>query len=268
VLIGDPEWFSCVLMATVGVLHPGEMGAVVGAALVDCGHDVLWAEAGRSAESHERARRGGLRPVEDVAALVERCEIILSICPPHAALDAARNVQGFSGLFVDANAVAPGTSLRVRAIVGCDYVDGGIVGPPPTRPGTTRLYLSGARAGDVAELFTGARIEPRVLSCPDPAAASALKMVYAAWTKGSAALLLAIDRAARTQGVSSALAEEWALSQPQLADRLAAAEVSAAQKGWRWESEMREIAVTLLSAGQPGGFHEAAAEVYGRRPRA
>jgi 3-hydroxyisobutyrate dehydrogenase-like beta-hydroxyacid dehydrogenase len=254
-------------MATIGVLHPGQMGAEVGAALVDRGHSVLWASVGRSSESRRRADRAGLRPVEDAGVLVERCEIILSICPPDAALDVANSVEGFAGVFVDANAIAPGTSLRVREIVGADYVDGGIIGPPPARSGTTRLYLSGVRAGEVADVFAGARIEPRVLGGPDSTAASALKMLYAAWTKGSAALLLAIDGAARAQGIADVLAEEWALSQPQLPERLAAAHDAAAQKGWRWEGEMRQIAATLLTSGQPGGFHEAAAEVYGRTPR-
>jgi 3-hydroxyisobutyrate dehydrogenase-like beta-hydroxyacid dehydrogenase len=251
-------------MATIGVLHPGQMGAAVGGALVDRGDTVLWAAAGRSSDTRERARQHGLRPVDDVVALAERCDVILSICPPDAALDVAGSVGGFTGVFVDANAIAPATSLRVREIVGAGYVDGGIVGPPPVSPGTTRLYLSGPRAGEVADLFAGARIEARVLDGPDATAASAVKMMYAAWTKGSAALLLAIDRAAGELGVSDALLEEWALSQPQLASRLAAARASAAEKAWRWEGEMRQVAATFLRAGQPGGFHEAAAEVYRR----
>jgi 3-hydroxyisobutyrate dehydrogenase-like beta-hydroxyacid dehydrogenase len=239
----------------------------VGAALVDRGHVVLWAATGRSSESRERARRAGLRSVERVAELGGRCELILSICPPDAALEVARGVEDFAGVFVDANAIAPGTSLRVAEIVGANYVDGGIIGPPPATAGTTRLYLSGGRASEVADAFAGARIEARVLDAPDSTAASALKMVYAAWTKGSAALLLAIDRAARAEGVADALSEEWALSQPDLAERLAASRDGAARKGWRWEGEMRQIAATLLSAGQPGGFHEAAAEVFNRTPR-
>lgn len=254
-------------MATVGVLHPGEMGAAVGAALVDIGHAVRWAAAGRSADTGERARRAGLTVTEDVAALLAGCEVILSICPPDAALGVAAGVRGFTGLYVDANAIAPATARRVREIVACDYVDGGIIGPPPSHSDTTRLYLSGDRAGEVAALFAGARIRARVLSGADATAASALKMAYAAWTKGTAALLLAIDRAARAQGISAALTDEWARSQPQLAQRLVAAKASAARKGWRWEGEMREIAATLRAAGEPGGFHDAAAEIYGRCPR-
>jgi hypothetical protein len=46
------------------------------------------------------------------------------------------------------------------------------------------------------------------------------------------------------------------------ADRLRHAERSAAAKGWRWSGEMEEIADTFAAAGEPDGFHRAAAEVY------
>jgi 3-hydroxyisobutyrate dehydrogenase-like beta-hydroxyacid dehydrogenase len=254
-------------MATIGILHPGEMGAAVGAALVACGHDVLWATAGRSPASRARADQAGLRAVADVATLARACELVLSICPPDAALAVARSARDHAGIFVDANAVSPGTALAAAAAAGGRCADGSIVGPPPSRAGATRLYLSGAEASAVAELFTGARIDARVLAVPDPTAASSLKMTYAAWTKGTSALLLAIDAAAQELGVSAELAEEWSLSQPELAARLGSARAAAAAKGWRWEGEMRQIAATLLAAGQPGGFHEAAATIFGRSPR-
>ena len=44
----------------------------------------------------------------------------------------------------------------------------------------------------------------------DPVSASALKMTYAAWTKGTAALLLAIEATAEANGVAAALHAEWA----------------------------------------------------------
>jgi hypothetical protein len=40
------------------------------------------------------------------------------------------------------------------------------------------------------------------------------------------------------------------------------AEKSADAKGWRWVGEMEEIADTFAAAGQPDGFHRAAAQVY------
>ena len=68
----------------------------------------------------------------------------------------ARAVAGYGGVFVDANAVAPATVAAIGRIVedgGARFVDGGIVGPPPARAGTTRLYLSGAAAPEVAALW-------------------------------------------------------------------------------------------------------------------
>jgi len=248
----------------VGLLHPGAMGAVVGALVRD---DVLWASAGRSPETAERASRAGLVDVATVEELAARAGTILSICPPHAALDVAGQVAGlgFPGLYVDANAVSPQTAALIRKTVeagGARFVDGGIVGGPPTEPGT-RLYLSGPAADDAAALFSGTVLDARVLS-DRPGDASALKMVYAAWSKGTAAMLLAIAEVARATGVDGALLAEWRESIPELEERLAGAERSAASKGWRWIGEMEEIADTFAAAGQPDGFHRAAAEVYRR----
>ncbi len=147
-------------MATVGVLHPGAMGAAVGAALVGAGHTVLWDPAGRSAETAERARAAGLEASGDLAA---RCEVLFAICPPDAAVELARSYAAYEGVYVDANAIAPETAAAVAATVSGVYVDGGIVGPPPEQPGTTRLYLSGAHAAPVAALFAGSPLEARVL---------------------------------------------------------------------------------------------------------
>ena len=150
---------------------------------------------------------------------------------------------------------------------GGRYVDGGIIGPPPAGPGTTRLYLSGADAAQVAGLFAGTPLDARVVAGATTAA-SAVKMAYAGWTKGTAALLLAVRALAREQGVEDTLLTEWALSQPALAQRSDGAARSAATKGWRWVAEMEEIAATMSAAGLPDGFHQAAAEVFRRAPRA
>ena len=251
-------------MTTIGLLHPGDMGAALGARLRERGHDVVWAADGRSAATRERADAAGLRDAGSPRALCAASDIVLSVCPPHAALDVARAVAGYTGVFVDANAIAPATVEEVRAVVegaGGRFVDGGIVGPPPRREGTTRLYLSGADAALVAGAFDRTCVEAPVLG-PQPGTASALKMAYAAWTKGTAAMLLAVRATARAGGVEDALLAEWRRSQPDVPDRLAAAQDAAARKGWRWVGEMEEIAATFAAAGQPDGFHRAAAEVF------
>jgi 3-hydroxyisobutyrate dehydrogenase-like beta-hydroxyacid dehydrogenase len=242
------------------------MGAALAAALASAGRTVLWASSGRSAESAERALRAGLVDVGDPGELARTAGVILSVCPPHAAEDVARSVSGFRGVYVDANAISPATSRSVQALVedaGAVYVDGGIIGPPPRSAGSTRLYLSGAAAGEVAPLFAGTPVDARVVSA-EPGDASALKMAYAAWTKGSAALLLAIGAAAEAYGVDTVLEDEWELSQPDLPALSARASASASAKGWRWIAEMEEIADTLAAVGEPEGFHRAAADVFRR----
>jgi len=251
-------------MTRIAILHPGQMGAAVGRALLDAGHDVGWLPEGRGPGTRRRAEAAGLTALDDVA---DR-DLVVSVCPPAAAVDTARFVAGFSGLYIDANAVGPGTATEVAAVVlagGATYVDGGIVGPPPQQPGTTRLFLSGARAGEAAAVFAGSLLEPVVLA--GDTAASALKMTYAAWTKITAALLVSLRGAARELGVEEALVAEWARSQPDLAARHAGALAAARDKGWRWEEEMRQIARTFSAAGEPAGFGEAAAELFARWPR-
>lgn len=235
------------------------MGAAIGAILVERGHEVLWRPEGRSGASAQRAEQAGLRADEQLTG----AEAILSICPPHAALAVAESLRGSDALVLDGNAISPSTASRIGALIGERFVDGAIVGPPPVREGTTRLYLSGPRAGEIAALFEGTRLEPVQLE-GSPVAASALKMAYAAWTKGSAALLLAAASAARALKVEDALLAEWRRSQPHLEERLGEAAKAARTKGWRWTGEMTEIASTFETAGLPAGFHEAAAEVYQR----
>jgi 3-hydroxyisobutyrate dehydrogenase-like beta-hydroxyacid dehydrogenase len=247
---------------TIGLLHPGEMGAAVGKCLASAGHRVLWAPEGRGAATKDRAEAAGLTGVA-LAEIIARSDVIVSVCPPHAARDVARQVAGFRGLYLDANAISPATAGEVAAIVaagGAGFADGGIIGPPPVAPGLTRLYLSGPRAAEVQALFGGTDVDARVV--PPPGSASAVKMAYASWTKGSAALLLAARALALAEGVEPVLLEEWGISQPGLERRSAAAAGSGAGKGWRWVAEMEEIAATMAAAGLPDGFHQAAAEIY------
>jgi 3-hydroxyisobutyrate dehydrogenase-like beta-hydroxyacid dehydrogenase len=258
-------------MATVGLLNPGEMGAAVGGCLVSVGHEVLWDPAGRSRATTGRALGAGLTGVS-FDRLVAKSSVILSICPPHAALDVAGQVAaaGYTGLYVDANAISVATAEQVSAVVtaaGATYVDGGIIGQPPEVAGHTRLYLSGPHAIKVRPLFNRSPLDARIAEGP-LYAASSVKMAYAAWTKGSSALLLAARALARANGVERTLLAEWSLSQKALGDQSERSASAAAAKGWRWVAEMEEIAASMAAAGLPSGFHEAAADIFDRASHA
>ena len=252
----------------IGVLHPGAMGASVGAAAKAAGADVCWASADRSAATRDRAEAAGLTDAGTVQAVLDRSEIVFSVCPPHGALDLARAVAacGYAGVYVDANAVAPGTAREIASVCAAanmPFVDGGIIGPPVQAAGSTRLYLSGDRAREVAGLFADSVLEAIPIDGP-PGAASALKMCYAAYTKGSAALVMGIRALATHEGVEPALLEEWGRSQPNVAERYEVLGMAAAPKAWRFVGEMQEIADSFAAAGLPDGFHRAAADLYAR----
>jgi 3-hydroxyisobutyrate dehydrogenase-like beta-hydroxyacid dehydrogenase len=229
---------------------------------------VLWASAGRSPDTRARATAAGLEDAGTVTKVLAGSDVVLSICPPHAALDLAREVaaQRFAGLFVDGNAVAPATARAIGTIVergGATFVDGGLIGPPPRAAGSTRLYLSGREAKRAVALFEGSALEAIAVN-DVPGAASALKMVYAAFTKGTSALLMGVRALAASEGVDDALLAEWHRSQPELPKKSEAAARDNARKAWRFVGEMDEIAATFEAAGLPGGFHQACGEIYRR----
>ena len=255
-------------MTTIGLLNPGEMGSMVGAAVRSAGARVLWAGEGRSTATRKRASDAGLEDAGSVASVVRACEVILSVCPPHAAVDVATQVAAlrFAGTYVDGNAVSPATAREIGGIVekgGANFVDGGIIGPPPVKAGSTRFYVSGTSAERIAALLTAGPLQALVVP-GGPGAASAVKMAYASWTKGSAALLLAVCALASAEGVEDSLVREWKISQPDLSPRAESAAKSNAKKAWRFIGEMEEIAATFAAAGLPDGFHQGAAEIYRR----
>lgn len=245
----------------VGILHPGLMGSAVGRCL---NADVVWASEGRSAATAERAAASGFRDVVGIEDLAGMSEIIISVCPPAAAEEVAREVSasGFDGTYVDANAIAPETSRRISRSF-THFVDGGIVGGPPSGPGESRFYLSGPRSGELAGLFSGSDLEARAIGA-EVGMASALKASYAGWTKGSTALLLNQAAYAHSEGVLEVLMEELDDSIPGLTDRLGATAGRIGLKAWRFAGEMGEIAAAMADRGLPPGFHQAAEAIFAR----
>jgi 3-hydroxyisobutyrate dehydrogenase-like beta-hydroxyacid dehydrogenase len=238
---------------TVGLLFPGDMGTEIGAAIRV---DVVWAGEGRSEATRVRATRAGFEDVGAIPALVERSEIVLSVCPPAIAEDVAEQVvaAGFRGLYVDANAIAPSRMTRMAASIsaaGARVVDGSIIGRAQPH-----LYLAGA--SDDVEALLALFAETAVRAIPltgGIGAASALKMAFGGWNKIGIALVAQAHAIARAYGAETALAAE---------DVDAARIVSAAPRAWRWAPEMEEVANTCAELGLPDEMARGAAELYRR----
>ncbi|MDN5861434.1 MAG: DUF1932 domain-containing protein [Pseudonocardia sp.] len=258
----------------VGILHPGVMGAAIGSALKVRAGAVIWADARRSDATAKRAELADLIAVPDAAELARRSDVIVSICPPHAARSVAEEVAAaLAGaasppVYVEANAVAPATVAGIGELLGtATVVDAAVIGPPAWERGTTVLWLAGERADAIADLFSGTPFDARVLG-QQLGAASALKACFALQSKAIPAAWFALTAAAHAYGVGAALQAE--LDREGGGPGRPSAEVGwrAAQAAWRWAGEMEEAAATFAGAGLPDGFSIAAAEIYRRIARA
>jgi 3-hydroxyisobutyrate dehydrogenase-like beta-hydroxyacid dehydrogenase len=253
-------------MEKIGILHPGAMGISLAASALSSGQEVYWAAAGRSQATRARAAAHDLTDVITLSELSRLCSILISVCPPHAAEDLANQVLavGYRGLYVDANAISPQRAMKIAEgmqAAGAGFVDGGIIGGPAWQPNQTCLYLSGMQALRVASCFSKGPLETSILGT-EPGRASALKMCYASYSKGTTALLCAALAASEALGVRDALLLQWDQDEGGSGDRALQRVSRVTAKAWRFEGEMHEIADTLSQVGLPAGFHEAAAEVY------
>lgn len=255
-------------MTRIGILHPGEMGISIAASATNNGLRVYWLSENRSTKTRQRAEEHNLIEIKSMPEFCASCDILICVCPPHAAEAVASLVaeSGFRGLYLDANAISPQRAIRMNRMMGekkIHFIDGGIIGGPAWKPGETFLYLSGKDAWVIADCFKNGPLETKIIG-NEVGKASALKMCYAAYSKGTTALLASILATAESLGIREELYGRWDSDQAGFAEQVNRRVIRATAKAWRFEGEMREIAATFREAGMPDGFHEAASEVYRR----
>jgi 3-hydroxyisobutyrate dehydrogenase-like beta-hydroxyacid dehydrogenase len=253
---------------TIGILSPGDMGHGIGAVLHQNGLRVITNLQGRSARTAALTKTAGIIDVVDDKALVREADILLSILPPAQAYSFAERITtalketGTDTLFVDCNAIAPRTVQSIEWLItaaGASFVDVGIIGGPP-QPGSQgpRLYASGSRAEDVAQL-TEYGLDVRVLGSQS-GQASGLKMCYASITKGLTALATEALVASQALGQQDALLAELQLLP--LFNTITRSVPAMPPKAYRWVGEMEEIATTFADLGLPPQTHQGAASLY------
>jgi 3-hydroxyisobutyrate dehydrogenase-like beta-hydroxyacid dehydrogenase len=180
----------------------------------------------------------------------------------------ARSVitEKFKGIFLDANAISPQRVRRLQQMMeenGIHFIDGSIIGGPAWKAGETFLYLSGKGAEVIRDCFQNGPLEIKIIG-DEAGKASAIKMCYAAYSKGTTALLAAVLAAAKAYDVSEELYRQWDMDDPGFSDQVNRRVMRTTAKAWRFAGEMDEIAATFEEVGLPGGFHQAAADVFRR----
>jgi len=257
------------MQPVVSVIAPGMMGSGVGKRLAENGVEVRTSLIGRSKATVARAQAANMHGATDQE--IAASDIILSIVPPGEALGLAERLAPMlraaakKPVYVDCNALDPGTVLRIARVVqetGATFVDGGIIGGPPKPGYTPKIYLSGDGAARVAELAKFGLAFPIQ---PGPiGAASAMKMSYAGITKGFTALGAAMMLAASRAGTAEDLKAELTASQPQLLAWLTRQVPNMYSKAYRWVAEMEEIAQFVGEDPAARQFYEGAARLYER----
>jgi 3-hydroxyisobutyrate dehydrogenase-like beta-hydroxyacid dehydrogenase len=255
---------------TVAILSPGDMGHATGNVLRQGGVRVVTCLRGRSERTRRLAKQAAIEELADVETLTTESDLILSIVAPAHAREVATAVAHAIGrtharpLFVDCNAISPQTVKEIGKIItkaGARFADAGIIGNPP-KPGrqATRYYVSGEHARDVTALNAHG-LDVRLVG-DQVGEASALKMCYAALTKGLTALATELHMAARLSGVADPLRKELETSQPELLEWIRRMVPTMPPKAWRWVGEMEEIAATFESLGLTPKMLAGAADMY------
>ncbi len=253
----------------IAILSPGDMGHAVGRALSAHGFCILTYLEGRSERTCALAQDAGFRISPTMDELINETDLLLSILVPASAETVAKEIAqslqetGETTLIADCNAISPMRSEHIGRIIetaGGRYIDASIIGHPPGRDIPPRFYVSGQYADAMLEL-DGKGISVKALG-GDIGRASGLKMCYAALTKGTSTLQVALLTVAESLDLSSELHEELAYSQKAVLRNMESGIPSLPPNAHRWIAEMEEIATTFAAEGVTPHFHLGAAAIY------
>ncbi|MCR9070856.1 MAG: DUF1932 domain-containing protein [Alphaproteobacteria bacterium] len=257
----------------VAIFAPGDMGHALGRVLIANGLEVTTNLADRSERTQDLARAAGITDCGDDVEAVDGADVLFAILPPSAALELAQRLASALALarakpiYVDLNAIAPASAVEVGEVIegiGVPFVDGGIIGGPPKNASAMgpRLYVSG-HEDDVGRVLELRRFGLDMRSVTGGVgAASALKMSYAAVTKGLTALAVQSLASAKAYGVDRELDAEMVASLRILRERFDRSLPDMAPKAYRWVGEMEEIARTFNDVGLDPQIFMGAAETF------
>ena len=251
----------------IGLIGLGEMGSEIGRYLVMNDLEVISVYEGRSEISKKRASKYKIRDAGSIEQFCKISDLVISIIPPDKAVETANLYTSYKNkdgqIYCDLNAISTITAKKIKLLLDekkIDYVDGAIMGGPPTENYSPRIYLSG-KLSEKLNFLNGKGIELMILKGSD-FKASATKMVYASITKGSKALVAGALIAAKKNNVYDELIEELKYSEEYFSLVAKNQIPSIKHKAYRWVGEMNEISLTYKESGLTGGFHSEAENVY------
>jgi 3-hydroxyisobutyrate dehydrogenase-like beta-hydroxyacid dehydrogenase len=254
-------------MVTIGIVSPGAMGSALGRAWAAGGARVVATVEGRS--DRTRGLAHGLELLPTLADVVAAADIVVTVCPPAAAgavlADIVESAGDHRPVLADLNAVSPDTMAELErraAGAGFDLVDGSISGGPPSPGGDTLVYLSGQRAGLLADVAADG-IRARVVG-DRVGTASAVKMCTASVYKGTTAVWAQALQTAYALGVLDVVLDDLREEHDDEVARAGRRIAVSTSKAQRFVGEMEQISATQQAAGASGELFAGMASVYRR----
>jgi 3-hydroxyisobutyrate dehydrogenase-like beta-hydroxyacid dehydrogenase len=254
-------------MVTIGIVSPGAMGSALGRAWAAGGARVVATVEGRS--DRTRGLAHGLELLPTLADVVSAADIVVTVCPPAAAGAVLGDIIESAGehrpVLTDLNAVSPDTMAELErraAGAGFDLVDGSISGGPPSPGGDTLVYLSGQRAGLLADVAADG-IRARVVG-DRVGTASAVKMCTASVYKGTTAVWAQALQTAYALGVLDVVLDDLREEHDDEVARAGRRIAVSTSKAQRFVGEMEQISATQQAAGASGELFAGMAAVYQR----
>lgn len=255
---------------TVAILSPGDMGHAVGQTLREHELRVVTCLTGRSGRTRALSEQAGIEDVPDFADMVAQSDLIMSMTVSGAVPEICRQVAeaitstGHTDLlFAECNAIAPQTAKVMETVItsaGGRFLDASIIGGPPRNGRSPRFYASGVHAPEFEQLRDFG-LDVRNIGTTT-GRASGIKMCYAAMTKGSAALHSQLLMAAEMMGLYQPLLQEFQREYTATIQRMEGWIPGVPAKSRRWVSEMQEIEATFGHLGMTPHLFEGVADMY------
>ncbi|ESK89803.1 nad-binding phosphogluconate dehydrogenase-like protein [Moniliophthora roreri MCA 2997] len=264
----------------IAVLAPGGMGSKIALRISQTGGGTILTNLeGRSEATRRRAEESGMTHAS-YPEIVSQATYILSVVPPKDAFEVAEQVVaaaktsplGRQIIFADCNAINPDSARQMSQLfegTNIKFIDGAIVGPPPTQTYNPGIYVSAGPADELAldefvALGTkhGLNIIPLKGEGSGVGDASALKMAHAGIVKGAIGLFVSMILAANASSSSTAkgLLHALSISQPSFIDLMVRLIPQSIPKAYRFVKEMEEVAGFV--GGDEGRIYEGIEKVF------
>tara|TARA_B110000438_G_scaffold303471_1_gene365102 strand:+ start:2596 stop:3456 length:861 start_codon:yes stop_codon:yes gene_type:complete len=258
------------LIKNITLISPGEMGSPIAKYIISSGIKVISPLNSRSEETKKRSIKSGIEDSKTLIESMKQTDLIISILVPSEAENLCKEIANYSKeidkeiYYADLNAISPKTVQDMKNILSntkIKFIDGGIIGGPPTSDKFPRIYVSGIYSKIFMQLNN---LGMEVIDMSgDIGDASAIKMAYASITKGYSSLLIAAVTLAIKTNNFDAFMDELEFSQPKIFDDLKKLK-SIPSKAHRWIGEMNEISNTFIENGISGNFHKGSFDIYSK----